>query len=125
MSWSAVKGLKERHRAKFMIGGPPCKFYSRARVRGEAKQPPLIDGFRDMCVALFGRDGLWAIENVMGAAKHMSGGATMLDGSYFGLRVARARLYETNFPLHEDACVRRPTDALAARCCLGRRRRFR
>jgi hypothetical protein len=125
LSWSTVKALQTRHAAKFMIGGPPCKFYSQARIRGEAKQPPLIDGFRDMCQALFGHHGLWAIENVMGAAKHMAPDAAMLDGHYFGLRVARARLYETNFGVHIDQCVRAPADLLASRCCLGRRRRFR
>jgi len=125
MSWAEIKSLKERHRADFMIGGPPCKFYSRARVRGEATQPPLIDGFRDMCGALFGEKGKWAIENVMGAAAHMSAEAVVLDGSYFGLRVARARLYESNFELHIDQSVRLSADALAARCCLGGRRRFR
>ena len=125
MSWAEIKRLKERHRADFMIGGPPCKFYSRARVKGVATQPPLINGFRDMCVALFGEKGKWAIENVMGAIDHMSKEAVVLDGAYFGLRVARARLYETNFALHVDACVRQPADTLAARCCLGCRRRFR
>ena len=125
MSWSTIKALRDKHRASFIIGGPPCKFYSRARVKGEAKQPPLIDGFRDMCVALFGHGRLWAIENVMGAARHMAKSAKVVDGAYFGLQVARARLYETNFDLHIDACVRGPADKLAARCCLGRRRRFR
>ena len=72
-------------------------------MKGEAKQPPLIDGFRDMCVALFGHGRLWAIENVMGAARHMAKSAKVVDGAYFGLQVARARLYETNFDLHIDA----------------------
>lgn len=125
LSWAGVKALRDRHGARFMIGGPPCKFYSRARVKGEAKQPPLIAGFRDMCVALFGSERMWAIENVMGAAPHMSEGATVVDGAYFGLRVARARLYETNFPLIIDESVKQPARELAARCCLGKRRRFR
>ena len=125
LSWATIKALRDRTGATFMVGGPPCKFYSRARVRGEATQPPLIDGFRDMCEALFGTNRLWAIENVMGAAKYMSPSATMLDGAYFGLRVARARLYETNFDLIVDRCVREPADALGVRCCLGGRRRFR
>ena len=56
---------------------------------------------------------------------HMSPDAQVLDGAYFGLKVARARLYETSGRLHVDACVRGPADALAAKCCLGRRRRFR
>ena len=124
-SWASVKALKARTGAFGQIGGPPCKFYSKARVRGEATQPPLINTFRDECVALFGIDGWWAIENVMGAALHMSANATMLDGALFGLRVARARLYETNFELHVDECVRGPARELAKRCCLGRRRRFR
>ena len=125
MNWSTIHALKSRHKAKFIIGGPPCKFYSRARVKGEAKQPPLIEGFRDMCKALFGTDGKWAVENVMGAAEHMATDAARLDGSLFGLRVARSRLYETNFALHVDECVRVPAAKLAERCCLGGRRRFR
>ena len=125
MSWSTVKGLRDQKQADFLMGGPPCKFYSRARVRGEASQPPLIGGFRDQCQALFGDGRQWAIENVMGAELHMSPDAQVLDGAYFGLKVARARLYETSGRLHVDACVRGPADALAAKCCLGRRRRFR
>ena len=125
MSWSTVKGLRDQKQADFLMGGPPCKFYSRARVRGEATQPPLIGGFRDQCQALFGQRRQWAIENVMGAEKHMSPDAQVLDGAYFGLKVARARLYETSGKLHVDTCVRDPADALAAKCCLGRRRRFR
>lgn len=125
MSWSTVKKLRDRHRAAFIMGGPPCKFYSRARVRGAATQPPLIDGFRDLCTALFGEGKQWAIENVMGAQSYMSPEAVVVDGSLFGLKVARARLYETSFPLRVDECVRAPAEKLASRCCLGGRRRFR
>ena len=124
MSWSTIKGLRDKKKADFMMGGPPCKFYSKARVRGEATQPPLIAGFRDQCEALFGDGRKWAIENVMGAGPYMAERSQTIDGSLFGLRVARARLYETNFDLHIDARVRAPAERLAARCCLGGRRRF-
>ena len=124
VSWARVARLRDRYNADVLIGGPPCKYYSRARVKGEATQPPLIDVFRDLCESLMG-DRCWAIENVMGAAPHMSEGAAVLDGALFGLRVARARLYECNFRLHVDRAVDGPAERLRERCCLGRRRRFR
>ena len=48
-----------------------------------------------------------------------------LRGSDFGLRVDRPRLFEANFSIRVDDCVRRAGDRLRARCCQGRRRRWR
>ena len=124
VDWSFLARLKARHRAKVLIGGPPCKFYSQLRRKGEATQPPLISQFRAACVGLFSDDA-WAIENVMGASRYMSEGAAEIDGALFGLRVLRSRLYESNFGVHVDECLAAPARRLRDRCCLGSRRRFR
>ena len=106
------------------LGGmysPPCQFYSRLRTRGGARHPALIEQTRDLAEELC---EFYSIENVMGASRHLPG-AIELDGPLFGLKVFRSRLFETNFPIHLDECVSLPARALRARCCLGRRRRWR
>lgn len=120
--WSLVRSIQKRFGLRVAGGSPPCKFYSTARQKGESKQPPLIDQTRDMLNALF---EWWWIENVMGAQNFMSASAVEIDGPFFGLRVFRSRLFETNFPLHVDRLVRVPADRLRARCCLGKRSRWR
>ena len=122
VDWSLVRRLQKRFGLRLAGASPPCKWYSTARKKGESKQPPLIGQTRDMLQALF---DWWWIENVMGAKDFMSGDATEIDGPYFGLKVFRSRLFETNFKLHVDEVVRRPADALRARMCLGRRNRWR
>ena len=122
VSWAHLAKLRDTWQCWGCSGGPPCKFYSRARVRGEAKQPPLIEQARDAFAALF---DLWSIENVLGARLHLAAHATELDGALFGLRVARARLFESNFELVVDEAVRGPAEALRQRMCLGERRRWR
>ena len=122
VDWSVIRGLQRRHGLRLAGASPPCKFYSTARQKGESKQPPLIERTRDMLAALF---HWWWIENVMGAQHYMSDNAVEVDGPYFGLRVFRSRLFETNFGLHIDEAVRRPADRLRARCCLGCRNRWR
>ena len=122
VDWSHLSTLRDRWRCFGCSGGPPCKSYSRARVRGEAKQPPLIEQTRDAFSSLF---DLWSIENVLGARLHLAEHAAELDGALFGLRVARARLYESNFELFVDEAVRRPADVLRRGTCLGHRRRWR
>ena len=99
--------------------GPPCKWYSTGRA-GEPTQPPLITETRDVLM----RGGrLWWIENVLGAAGHMSSEALVLRGCHFGLRVDRGRRFETNFRVHLDAALR-AGEALRPRTCLGERRRW-
>ena len=122
VDWSLVRRWQKRHRLRLAGASPPCKFYSTARQKGEAKQPPLIGRTRDMLMALF---DWWWIENVMGAKDALSAQAVEVDGLYFGLRVFRSRLFETNFPVHVDEIVRSSADKLRARCCLGYRNRWR
>ena len=82
----------------------------------------MIEQARDALMALF---ELWSIENVLGARLHLAPHAAELDGALFGLRVARARLFETNFELFVDEAVRGPAAELRKRMCLGARRRWR
>ena len=81
----------------------------------------MIPQTRAMLQALF---DYWAIENVMGAKRHMSDHAVQLDGALFGLEVARARLIESNFEIIMDDSVMRSAEALRSRTCLGKRRRW-
>ena len=122
VDWSLVRGLQKRFGLRIAGASPPCKFYSTARQKGESKQPPLIERTRDMLDALF---DWWWIENVMGAQGFMSDSAVEIDGPFFGLKVFRSRLFETNFKLHVDTLVRKGADRLRQRCCLGKRNRWR
>ena len=121
-SWAYMARQRDKASAFGVMGGPPCKFYSTARVKGESRAPPLIASTRDMMGALF---DLWSIENVMGARRHLSRDAAELRGSDFGLAVDRPRLIEANFEVRVDQCVRRGGEGLRQRCCLGARRRWR
>ena len=120
--WSLVRSMQKRFGLDCAGASPPCKWYSTARQKGESSQPPLIAATRDMQKALF---DWWWIENVMGAERHMNSEAVEVDGPFFGLRVFRSRLFESNFRLHVDQTVRVPADALRSRCCLGARNRWR
>ena len=122
VDWSLVRRLQKRHGLRLAGASPPCKWYSTARRKGESRQPPLIGQTRDMLKALF--DWYW-IENVMGAKDFMSDEATEIDGPFFGLKVFRSRLFETNFKLYVDKVVSKPAALLRARMCLGRRNRWR
>ena len=121
-SRSLLVSVCKKRRPMGGMFSPPCQVYSRLRVKGEARHPALIEQTRDLASELF---EWYSIENVMGAAKHLNSGAVELDGLLFGLRVFRSRLFETNFPVHVDECVRDSAAALRARCCLGGRRRWR
>ena len=52
VDWSLMRRWIKKHRLRFAGASPPCKFYSTARQKGDAKQPPLIGRTRDMLVAL-------------------------------------------------------------------------
>jgi hypothetical protein len=90
-SWTTVSRLRDQSMAFGCMAGPPCQFYSTARVKGEARSPALIDDTRDMLSSLF---DLYSIENVPGALRHMRGQVAELRGSDFGLAVDRPRLFE-------------------------------
>ena len=114
--------VRERHGLYACFASPPCKDYSTARRKDQpSKAPPLIPQTRAMLQALF---DYWAIENVMGAKKHMSDHAVQLDGALFGLEVSRARLIESNFEVIMDESVTGPAETLRMRTCLGKRRRW-
>ena len=113
VSWSVVSKVLKRARAVGGMASPPCKYYSTARVQGEARAPPLIEQTRDMLNALF---EFWVIENVLGARAHLSSHAVELRGAWFGLQVDRPRLFEASFPIHVDEWLREPGEALRARC---------
>ena len=123
LDWATIAKLRDRHGLIAGFASPPCKFYSSARRKDQpATQPPLIPQTRLMLRSLF---DYWVLENVLGARKHMSGSATELDGAFFGLHVARARLFETSFEVVIDRAVAEPAAALRCQTCLGRRRRWR
>jgi hypothetical protein len=70
---------------------PPCQWYSDGTRAGKIGAQPLIEPTRARLAA---RGGAWVIENVHGAAEHMSAGL-MLCGSMFDLPVTRHRLFES------------------------------
>ena len=117
-----IRRLRDRDRVIGAMYSPPCKFYSTSRFEENCKAPPLIEQTRD---AMEEAGWLYAIENVLGASSELKAGATRLRGQWFGLRVDRPRLFETNFELHVDDALREGGERLRARCCLGERRRFR
>ena len=121
-SWALISSLCKRFDFVGIMGSPPCKWYSRARGSQPTKAPALIPLTRDVSRMFF---DYWAIENVMGAAKHMSDSSAELFGQAFGCRVDRARKIEASFNVWIDDSVRRAGLKLRERTCLGERRRWR
>ena len=87
-SWALISTLCKKYDFIGCMGSPPCKWYSRARGSQPSKAPALIPLTRDVSNMFF---DYWAIENVMGAAKHMSESAAELFGQAFGCKVDRDR----------------------------------
>ena len=116
--WSLVKRLADEAGVVGGMASPPCQPYSTATQHTEHQA--LIPRVRDMLRSLF---DFYSIENVAGAKSAMHE-SVMLCGSMFGLRVARPRLFESNFELHVDEYLRQPAALLESRCCLGERRRW-
>ena len=56
--------------------------------------------------------GWWWLGNVMGAKNHLSTNATEIDGPFFGLKVFRSRVFETNYSVHVDERIRKPADLM-------------
>ena len=48
VDWAHLAKLRDEWKCFGCSGGPPCKWYSRARCAGEAKEPPLIEQARDL-----------------------------------------------------------------------------
>ena len=116
-----LRDAKRRTGAFLSFHSPPCKSYSTALMRGEPTDPPLI---RETRAAVREVGGLHVIENVVGATGELER-SLLLRGEYFGEHVSRPRIFEANFPLILDEALREPGAALAARSCLGFRRRWR
>ena len=80
---------------------PPCQAHTQmsARYRRERGRH---NGHADLLTPalerLRGHEGLWVVENVVGARKLMPG-AVLLHGGMFGLGVYRPRLFSANFPI--------------------------
>jgi DNA (cytosine-5)-methyltransferase 1 len=85
----------------FVWASPPCQAHTamsnRWRGRGGVadEHTSLIAATRDRLLAW---GGLYVIENVPGARRHMVNPGTM-SGSTFGLGVHRPRLFESNLPI--------------------------
>lgn len=79
---------------------PPCQLYSQLRSLSGYDYPDLIGPLRDIALS----SGLpYILENVMGAAPNLVN-PQMLCGSYFGLRVRRHRLIESNVQVCGTTC---------------------
>ena len=121
-STTQVRDMMAKARAFFLAASPPCKAYSSAQMKGEAKEGPMIGEARK-CAQSTGK--LYAIENVVNAKQALGANTTLLRGSFFGLHVDRPRLFETNFELHVDAQLREGAASVGRRSCMGSRRRWR
>lgn len=82
-------------------GSPPCPRYSTITPSHTRDQhPDLIPPVR---AALREWGGVYVIENVPGAARHMVN-PVKVCGSSFGLEVRRHRFFESNVPLMSTPC---------------------
>lgn len=88
--------LEHGHKYDFIHASPPCQAYTKAgkQWRKEGRDyPDLIAKTRDALV-MVGKP--WVIENVPGAPLI---DPIMLNGSTFGIKVHRPRLFESSFKL--------------------------
>jgi len=93
----ALEFLREHgHEFDFIHASPPCQAYTKAgkqwRKEGR-KYPDLISAVRDL---LKKTKKPWVIENVPGAPLKRP---VLLNGSVFGMKVHRPRLFEASFQL--------------------------
>jgi DNA (cytosine-5)-methyltransferase 1 len=93
----ALEYLAEHHEEYDAIhASPPCQAYTKAgkQWRKEGREYP--DVIASTRAALMKCGKLWVIENVPGAPLR---NPVLLNGSMFGMRVHRPRLFEASFPL--------------------------
>lgn len=76
---------------------PPCQAYSKAnnQWKGKHSYPDLIDATRSL---LNKTNKLWVIENVPNSPLKK---CLFLNGSTFGIKVHRPRIFETNFQIEQ------------------------
>ena len=121
---AALRTLVRKHRPIGVIASPPCESYSTATFAGAPSHAPrLIALVRELLGEL---DLPFIIENVMGASSEMLSHAIVLRGQQFGLETSRPRFFEPGggLELRVDEALAEGGRALAARSCLGARRRF-
>lgn len=93
----ALAFLREHgHEFDFIHASPPCQSYTKAgkQWRKEGRVYPDLIAETRKALILSGKP--WVIENVPGAPLI---NPILLNGSCFGLRVHRPRLFEASFPL--------------------------
>ncbi len=93
----------------FVHASPPCQAHSQATkcwsgVNGKREHPDLIPATR---AALRATGKPYVIENVPGARKHLLHPVT-LCGTFFGLKVYRHRLFESNLLLWQPEHTTHP-----------------
>jgi DNA (cytosine-5)-methyltransferase 1 len=76
---------------------PPCQSYTTMSNRARGDWPDLVPAVLE---ALRRWDGIWVVENVPGARRHMPDPIT-LHGGMFGLGVSRPRLFSSSLLLWE------------------------
>jgi len=118
---SALKesDIRALGRCHGFVASPPCQGGSSMPHAGggltESKEPMIVDGVRRL-LEQTGKP--FIIENVMGtyAQGHMRKDVCLRNHD-MGLRAARPRVFEANFPLQKEAAL----DArhITRRCCLG------
>jgi DNA (cytosine-5)-methyltransferase 1 len=87
----------------------PCQAYTTMNNRHGSSSPPLIADVRRILIAT----GLpYVIENVPGARAELRQ-PSRITGEMCGLRVHRARLFETNWPLMVPGPIERQRDPVA------------
>ncbi len=92
MDWR--EGLRRYSQIADVIhASPPCQGYSRTKSLHKNKYETLVDEVRE-ALEMTGKP--YVIENVQGAPLN---NAIKLDGVMFGLKVIRARLFESNILL--------------------------
>ena len=91
---------KHGHEYDLIHASPPCQAYTKAgqQWRKEGREYPDLIGATREALEATGRP--WVIENVPGAPLR---NPITLNGSTFGIRVHRPRLFESSFPLVQPA----------------------
>lgn len=87
-----LRDLDYLNRFDVVHASPPCQAYTTMSNRKRGDWPDLLGPVRE---ALLAWGGVYVIENVPGARRHMHS-PVQLHGGMFGLGVSRPRLFESN-----------------------------
>ena len=93
----ALEYVKEHgHKFDIIHASPPCQAFTKATKQWRKAGRQYVDLVAATRDALIATGKPWIIENVPGAPLR---NPILLNGSMFGIRVHRPRLFETSFPL--------------------------